>query len=213
MSKHKVLIVDDHELFRKGVRTIIEGFDFVEVSDEASNGKEMLKAIDRNKPDIVLTDIKMPEMNGIEATKKALEKYPDLKIIALSLYGDEVYLESMLELGISGFVLKNTDSQNLQRALKLIIQGKQYFSEELIPYFTKKYIGKEASDEAGLTKREIEVLELIAQGFSNKEIADKLFISLRTVTNHRANLNMKTGSKNTAGLLAYAIKNNLIKMS
>jgi DNA-binding NarL/FixJ family response regulator len=212
-KKQKILIVDDHELFREGIKTIINRFEFAKVVGEATNGKEMLEIIDKCSPDIVLMDIKMPEMNGIEATEQLKQKHPGIYVVALSLYGDEAYLESMLEKGVSGFILKNTDSDNLERALKLISNGKNYFSEELIPYFTKKYIGgDQESDHAGLTKREVEVLKLIGEGYSNKEIAEKLFISLRTVKNHRANLNMKTGSKNTAGLLAYAIKHNILSI-
>lgn len=208
-----VLIVDDHELFREGIKTIIRGFDFAEVIGEAGDGKEVLRLVEQQQPDVILMDIKMPEMNGIEATEKIKRDYPHIQVVALSLYGDEAYLESMLEKGVSGFILKNTDSDNLERALRLIGKGKNYFSEELIPYFTKKYIGgDDASDQDKLTKREIEVLQLIGEGCSNKDIAEKLFISLRTVKNHRANLNMKTGSKNTAGLLAYAIKHNIIDM-
>jgi DNA-binding NarL/FixJ family response regulator len=207
-----IFLVDDHEFFRNGLCVAINRFDNMQVIGEANNGEEFLKKISNNVPDIVLMDIKMPTIDGIEATKQAINKYPDIKIIALSMFGEEEYLESMLEAGAKSFLIKNIGKEELFNALEKVSEGKQYFSEELIPYFTKKYIGKNNIDDPKLTKREIEVLQLIADGLSNKEIADKLFISHRTVTNHRANLNMKTGSKNTAGLLAYAIKKNLVNL-
>lgn len=210
-----IAVVDDHSFFRKGVVMTLGRFKYANVVFEASNGQEFLDLLDQHPVEVVLMDIKMPVMNGIEATEKALEKKPDLRIIAFSMFGDEDYLEKMLAAGISGFILKNIEKEGLDRALQAVADGRQYFSEELIPYFTQKYIKKDepdANDDVALTKRELEVLSLIAEGFSNQEIADELFISIRTVTNHRANLNMKTGSRNTASLLAYAIKNNLIEM-
>jgi DNA-binding NarL/FixJ family response regulator len=210
-----IFVVDDHEFYRKGLVLTISRFKDMQVTGEAANGKELLEHLKNSAvlPDIVLTDIKMPEMDGIEATQKAMQEYKQLKVIALSMFGEEEYLESMLEAGAQGFLLKNIGKEGLKRALDKISQGQQYFSEELLPYFTKKYIGKDTTDDTGLTKREVEVLQLVSEGLSNKEIADRLFISLRTVNFHRANLNMKTGSKNTAGLLAYAIKNNLVDIS
>ncbi len=212
-SKAKIVVVDDHEFFRKGVILTINRFKHFEVVGEVSNGKEFLDFINKNQADIVLMDIKMPQLNGIEATKIAMKKFPYLKIIALSMFGDEEYLEQMLGAGIQGFLLKNIDKDGLEHALQMILDGKQYFSEELLPYFTKKYLQKDKPDKKpALTNRETEVLLLIAEGLTNQQIADKLHISLRTVTNHRANLNQKTGSKNTVNLLSYAVKNNLVKL-
>lgn len=212
-KKVKIIVVDDHEFFRKGVILTISKFKYAEVTAEAVNGIDFLEKMNKTKADIALMDIKMPGMNGIEATKKALQKYPDLKIVALSMFGEEEYLESMIEAGVSGFLLKNVNREGLDYALRSIAEGKNYYSEELMPFFTKKYINKFNEDnQAKLTRRELEVLELVSQGYNNREIAEKLFISIRTVTNHRANLNMKTGSKNTVTLLSYAIKNNLVKM-
>lgn len=217
MSKNKsIIVVDDHEFFRKGLILTINRYKDLHVIGEASCGDEFLTMLDKKTPDIVFMDIKMPGTNGIETTKQALEKNPGIIIIALSMYGEEEYLESMLEAGAQGFLLKNIDKEGLDRALSAICEGRQYFSEELIPYFTKKYLKKSSSNDAGgqgLTKREMEVLGLIAEGFTNKEIAEKLFISERTVTNHRSNLNQKTCSHNTASLLAYAIKHKLVKMA
>ncbi len=159
-------------------------------------------------------DIKMPEMDGITATQKTIEKFPTIKIIALTMFGEEEYLESMLNAGAFGFLLKSIDKEGLFRAIQAVSEGRNYFSEDLMPYFTNKYLRKtkQKENEVSLTKREIEILNLVSKGLTNKEIADKLFISLRTVTNHRAKLNIKTGSKNTVNLLSYAIRNNLIEL-
>ena len=155
----------------------------------------------------------MPNMDGIEATQKALEIDPKLKILALSMFSEEEYLEGMINAGAYGFLLKNADTKELEKAITAIASNKQYFSEEFIPYFTNKYMNKGKDDEkAILTKRELEVLNLVALGYTNQEIADQLFLSINTITNHRANLNSKTGSKNTVNLLSYAIKNKLIKI-
>jgi len=158
----------------------------------------------------VLMDINMPNMNGVEATQKALAKYPGLKIIALSSHEDEDSLETMIEAGVKGFLIKNIDKEVLSRALQAVAQDKPFFSEEFMPYFAKKYLNVKTQptpQDNQLTKRELEVLQLIASGCTNQEIADKLFISLRTVTNHRASLYQKTNVNNTAALLALAIKN------
>jgi DNA-binding NarL/FixJ family response regulator len=186
----------------------------VEVVAEATNGQEFLNLLDSTQVDIVLMDINMPNLNGIEATRLALAKLPDLKVIALSSHEDEAYLEKMIDAGVKGFLLKNIDKEVLSRALQLVVQDKPFFSEEFMPYFTKKFVAEKTSvnPNTQLSKRELEVLQLIASGFSNHEIADKLFISLRTVTNHRAALYQKTGTNNTAALLSMAIKNNWVKI-
>lgn len=188
---------------------------FVEVVGEATNGQEFLDMIDSHAVDIVLMDINMPNMDGVEATKKALANHPSLKIVALSSHQDEAYLETMIEAGVKGFLLKNIDKDILNRALQAVAQDKPFFSEEFMPYFTKKYFNVKTQPSPAdnqISKRELEVLQLIASGYSNQEIADKLFISLRTVTNHRASLYQKTNVNNTAALLALAIKNKWVKI-
>ncbi len=209
--KTKIVIVDDHEFFRKGVGMTIANLSFVELIGEASNGEDLLELLKITKPDIILMDIKMPKMDGITAAEKVKERYPDIKIVALSMFGEEKYLESMLQAGASGFLLKNVDKDGLERALAIIADGKQYFSEELLPYFTKKYTTKEPEDASKLTKRELEVLLLVSKGLTNQEIADQLFISTRTIANHRANIYSKVGTKNAVELLIYAIKNKMIE--
>jgi len=214
-EKLKIIIVDDHEFFRKGLVFVLNKMPFAEVVGEATNGREFLDSLDNQQVDIVLMDINMPNMNGAEATRQALAKLPDLKIIALSSHEEEDYLETMIDAGVKGFLLKNIDKDTLNRALLAVSQDKPYFSEEFMPYFTRKYSSGKSSgtnNDNQLSKRELEVLQLIASGFSNQEIADKLFISLRTVTNHRASLYQKTNVNNTAALLSLAIRNKWVKI-
>lgn len=210
-DKLKVIVVDDHEFFRKGLILVLSRLKYVDIVGEVTNGHEFLSLIDTCEVDIVLMDISMPGMNGIDATRLALGAHPDIKIIALSSHEDEKHLEAMIDAGAKGFMLKNIDKDTLDHALQVVAQDKPFFSEEFMPFFAKKYFGEKSQPVINLiTKRELEVLQAIALGFSNQEIADKLFISLRTVTNHRASLYLKTGTNNTAGLLALGIKNSWV---
>ncbi|MBI5218862.1 MAG: response regulator transcription factor [Bacteroidia bacterium] len=214
MAKNKIIIVDDHEIFRKGLRMVLNKFDHSAVVAEASDGQEFLNMLSTTEANIVLMDIQMPVMNGIEATVKAMELKPELNIIALSMFGEEHYLQSMLEAGAKGFLLKNIDRDKLYKAIEVIAAGNNYFSEEFLVFFTRKFLSKPKDSKITpkLSDRELEVLTLIATGKTDKEIADALFISERTVNGHRANLISKTGSKNTVNLLVYAIKNKLIDL-
>jgi DNA-binding NarL/FixJ family response regulator len=209
-DKLRIIVVDDHEFFRKGLVLVLSKMKFVDVVAEAINGQELLATLEHHTADIVLMDINMPNMNGVEATQKALSKFPDLKIVALSSNEDESLLEKMIDAGVKGFLLKNIDKDILSRALLAISQDKPFFSEEFMSYFARKYFHEKTSAHQQnnlFSKRESEVLQLIASGYSNQEIAGKLFISLRTVTNHRASLYQKANVNNTAALLALAIKN------
>ena len=210
----KVLIVDDHEIFRNGLKMVINRFKNAKVIAEATNGKEFLEIIDKNLPDIVIMDIEMPEMNGIEATTKALEKYPDMKILALSMFNDDNYVESMIDSGVRGFLLKNINKEKLEKAINTVYKGGNYYSEELWEFFTRRISTHDEKpkpeEEYKLTKREQEILEMLSQGKSNKEIAEKLFLSERTVIGHKSNLLSKTQCKNTLCLITYAIKNKMV---
>lgn len=212
-EKLKIFIVDDHEFFRNGLKMVINRLKYAKVIGEASNGKEFLDSISKQEPDIVLIDIQMPQMNGIEATRLALEEFPDLKIVALTMFDDEEYIQSMIDAGAKGFLLKNITKEILDQALHAIQSGKNYYSPELFDFFTKKVVSEPRSDEeVQFTRREKEVLQLICDGLNNKEIADKLFISERTVVGHKSNLLAKTNCKSSVGLLSYAIKNRLVEL-
>ena len=210
----KLYIVDDHKLFREGLKLLLSTQDFVQHIYEASNGKEFVENLSFVDCDVVLMDIEMPEMNGVEATELALRMKPDLKIIVLSMYGDEQYYYKMVDAGVKGFVLKNSGIEKVITAIHKVATGENYFSEELLINILNNMRdnGKNEPDtpDSEISEREMEILYYVCLGLSNQEIADKLFISKRTVDKHRANLLSKTGCRNTAALVMYAIKNKLI---
>ncbi len=209
----RIIIVDDHEIFRSGLRMVINRLGYAEVVAEAGNGLELLELLKTHETDLILMDIEMPIMNGIEATERVLEKFPNVKIIALTMYKDDAYIRSMIEAGVKGFLIKNIRKEVLDRAIQAVFHGKTYYSEELWDYFTKSIIKEEKpEDSLGITKREMEVLMLLSEGLNNKEIADRLFVSERTIVGHKTNLMSKTNTKNTVSLLAYAIRNGLIEI-
>ena len=205
----KVILVDDHKLFRNGLKFILGEIEGIEVIAEASNGKEFLELLKYFNPDLVLMDISMPEMNGVEASKIALENDPNLKILVLSMFGEDAYYNTMIELGVKGFILKDTDNSELRTAIQTILNGNSYFSQELL---LKIIRNKNMSPVIKLSKRETEILALICKGFSTIQISDQLHISHRTVERHRASLLSKTESSNSISLAIYAIKNNLIQI-
>lgn len=209
----RVTIVDDHEIFRSGLKMVINKLGYAKVVAEAADGVEFLELLEQEETDIVLMDIEMPRMNGIEATKNAMERMPSIKIIALTMFKDDAYIQSMIEAGVKGFLIKNIRKEVLDRALQAVYNGKTYYSEELWDYFTKSVTkeDKPGSDLA-LTKRELEVLLLMAEGLNNKEIGERLFVSERTIVGHKSNLMAKTNTKNTVSLLAFAIRNGLIQI-
>jgi DNA-binding NarL/FixJ family response regulator len=213
MEENKVIIVDDHKMFRSGLRFLLSNIPNITVIGEASNGKEFLDMAENETIDIALMDINMPEMNGIDATRIAMEKYPNLKVIVLSMHGEEEYYDQMLDAGVKGFLLKNSDADELIAAIEAVIAGKSYFSQELlVDILDQKRLQKLRTDAVKLSTRELEVLKLICNGFSNAEIAEQLFISHRTVDRHRANLLSKTGCKNSTSLVMYAVKNKIVEI-
>ena len=212
--KNKVLLVDDHKLFRKGLRMLIDTLNRFEVAGEASNGVEFLNLLDQSKPDIVMLDIAMPEMDGIEAARLALLKYPDLKIITLSMFGEQDYYFKMVDAGVKGFLLKNSDFTEVKMALETVMEGGNYFSRELLMNLVNslKNSPEELTPDSPLSDREKEIILLICKGMSTQEIADSLCLSKRTVDSHRANILLKTGCRNTASLVVYAIKEKLVEL-
>lgn len=213
MAKIRVALADDHQLFRNGLRILLGAYPDLEVIAEASNGIELLRVLEHCESDIVLMDINMPEMDGIEATAKIAVSCPDIKVIALSMYGEEEYYYRMVEAGAKGFILKDSDISEVRDAIIAVNKGGNYFSQELLYHVIRRIKNREQEvKSSNLSKREKEILMKICEGLSNHEIADALFISKRTVDKHRANLLAKTNSKNTASLILYAIKNRLIEI-
>lgn len=215
IKKPTIIIVDDHLIFRQGLKSIISQENFAAVIGEASNGLEFLELLSTRKPDVVLMDIDMPHMNGLEATEKAMKMMPDLKIIAFTMFGDEEYYYKMIERGVKGFILKTSGIGELENAIRDVMLGESYFSNELLRKIITHFSNKNNVVDSivnSLTEREMEILHQICQGLSNEEIADKLFISPKTVKSHKSNLLEKTNSKNIQGLILFAIKNKIVDL-
>ncbi|WP_294142648.1 response regulator transcription factor [uncultured Sanguibacteroides sp.] len=216
MDKLRIYLVDDHKLFREGLKLLLSNQDFVHHIYEASNGREFIENLSFVDCDVVLMDIEMPEMNGIEATIQAMKMKPELKIIVLSMYGDEQYYYEMIDAGAKGFMLKNSGIDKVVTAIQKVSEGESFFSEELLVNILNNMRDSKAENhdvvDNDISERELEILCQVCRGLSNQEIADELFISKRTVDKHRANLLSKTGCRNTAALVMYAIKNKLIQI-
>ncbi len=206
----KVVIVDDHKIFRAGLEMILNGMTDLKVVGSAANGNELLQILKQQEADLIFMDIKMPDINGIELTRIVREKYPETKVIALSMYGEIEYFNKMIDAGADGFLLKNTQETELEQAINNVTDGSTYFSKEFISTISKQDWFKTRTSPVELSKRETEVLEHICQGLSNQEIAEELGISTHTVDGHRRNLIVKTGVKNSPSLVMYAIQHGLI---
>jgi DNA-binding NarL/FixJ family response regulator len=213
LEKISVFLVDDHQLFREGLKLMLNLNPQIGSIYQAANGIEFLELLEKITPDVVLMDIDMPLMNGVEATKRALSLNSGIKIIALSMYGEDEYYIKMIEAGARGFILKNSDIDVVEEAIHEVVAGQNYFSSDvmanLVLSLNKKKSGEVKNE---LTERESEILYLICKGLSNQEIADTLFLSKRTVDKHRENILSKTNVKNTAGLVMFAIKHGIIQV-
>jgi len=211
----KVLLVDDHRLIRDGIKFYLEKEDQgISIAGEAGDGKQALIFLEKNPGavDIMLTDISMPEMNGVELANEVNKRFPNVKIIAITMIKDSQYVKQMLQAGASGYLLKNAREKEIVEAVKTVSNGETYYAQEatkaIMDFMSKK---KQDPEVVAISKREKEVLRLIIDELSNQEIADKLFISIRTVEAHKRNLMEKTGSKTLAGLVKYAINNFLFE--
>ena len=214
MACCRIILVDDHALFRSGLRGLLDRRDEYTVVGEAGDGAEFLAMLPTTEADVVFMDISMPVMNGAEATERALQMRPGLKIITLSMFGDENYYARMVDAGACGFLLKDSDIDEVTAAIEAVMSGGNYFSPALQSSLGQFGGNDDAAADLpdGLSSREIEILVGVCRGLSNQEIADELFISKRTVDKHRANIMEKTGCRNTASLVVYAISNRLIDM-
>ncbi|MEG1759661.1 MAG: response regulator transcription factor [Alistipes sp.] len=208
----RIILVDDHSLFRNGLRGLLDRCADYRVVGEAASGEEFLALLPEMEVDVVFMDIAMPGINGDEATERALILRPDLRIITLSMFGDENYYSRMVEAGAKGFLLKDSDIKEVIAAIEAVRTGGSYFSEELLLSLTNRMRTRENLTDEQLSLRETEILVAVCRGLSNQQIADELFISKRTVDKHRANILEKTGCKNTASLVVYAIKHHIVEL-
>jgi len=214
MANVRIAVVDDHEIVRDGIQILLEDEPGFEIVGEAKTGKEAVELCKSQKVDLVVMDITMPEMDGIQATKIIKEKNPEIKVLALTMLSEDQHIRKMIKAGASGYILKSSGKEELIKAVNKIMDGQHYFSDGATQSILKELVNPvvskvKSTEMASLTDRELEILKLIVDEYTNQEIADELFISVRTVDAHRRNLLQKTGAKNTAGLVKYAIENKL----
>lgn len=214
MSKKTILLVDDHKIIRDGLKLYFEDSDEYEVAAEAEGGQQALDLLKDRDFDLVITDISMPQMDGITFTQNLKQLKPDQKVMALTMMGENQHIKHMLSAGANGYILKNSERNEIFQAIETILRGENYYSGDVTKVIMDSMTGKRKPTqrltlETPLSTREKEVLELIVKEFSNQEIADKLFISVRTVDAHKRNLLEKTGCKNIAGLVVYAIEHDI----
>lgn len=216
MESINLAIADDHKIFREGLKAVLEDQPDFRISIEAGNGKELIDLLPARKTDVVLMDIKMPLMDGMQATAHIHEHFPEVKVLALSMYHEDKYIVDMMKSGASGYLLKNAEPREIIEAVTTVHAREFYFNERLSVTLVKQLLGKSADlpgpdrDHIDLNDRETEILSLICREYTNMEIAEKLFLSVRTVEGYRTRLFEKIGSKNIAGLVIFAIKRGII---
>jgi len=217
MEKIRLILVDDHQLVRTGIANLLSGEPGFEIIGEAADAKELFDLLKLSQPDITVLDIALPGMSGIEITKKLHYEFPGIRILILSMHTSEEFIFNAINSGARGYLPKNTSRKELIEAIYAIQRGEEYFAESISNVILKSYIRKAKSDshddqdeENILSKREIEVLRLFAEGLTNQEIADKLFISIRTVESHKNHIMARLELKTTVDLIKFAIRNNIV---
>ena len=218
MNKIRVYIADDQTLFRKGMGRLVRSFPNVDDVKEASNGKELLDLVKKEPPHVILMDLEMPIMDGIEATEKILNKYPDVKIVVLSMHDTQQHIFYLMELGAHAFLLKNAEPEEVEEAINSVIKNDFYQNEIVVNALRKGAMDKKKADSrpifqntVALTDREKEILLLVCRELTMKEIGEKLSLSEKTIHNHRARIMDKLGVRNTVGLVKYAYESGLIE--
>lgn len=212
MDKRRILLVDDHQLVIDGLRGFIEELESVIVIGEANNGQDAITYAGVLSPDLILMDIDMPILSGIQATQEIKKTHPNVKIIIISMHNEKGLIKKLISFGADGYLLKNSPKKEVVEAVQLVLNGGKYFSEDVLLSLEKKKVVFDDSDEiTQLTDREIEIIRLVADGLTNKEIGEQLFISHRTVDTHRTNLMKKLEVTNVAGLIRFAFNNKIIQ--
>lgn len=214
MKKINVMIADDHSLIREGLKQLLEFDGTIKVVGEASNGKECLEKIYVCNPDVLLLDINMPEMNGIEVLKKMKAENSQIKVLILTVHNEMDYLMKAVDIGVDGYILKDSESAELKKAIRAVMDGENYIQPSLIPALNSQLVNRDSDKDmiSSLTNRELEVLVQVANGMFNKEIATNLNISERTVKNHISNIFKKIDVSDRTQAAVFAIKNNIIKL-
>lgn len=218
-EKIKILLVDDHHLVRTGIANLLSGEPDIEVVGEAANATEMLDLLQQQKPELAILDIALPDMSGIELARQMAREFSAVKVVFLSMYTSEEFVFNAINSGAKGYLPKNTSRSELLEAIRSVAKGDEYFAESISNTILKSYIKKAKSgnpeqlrNESLLSKREMEVLRLFAQGLTNQEIADKLFISIRTVESHKNHIMQRLELKTTVDLIKFALRNNLVNL-
>lgn len=210
----KIIIADDHQIFIDGLKALLSEIEDFEIIKEAPNGKVLLEILEDQLPDVILLDMNMPEIDGLEATKIISEKYSSIKILMLTMFGTVDYIQKLIKAGAQGYLLKNTGKAELELAIRSLIKGENYYSQEVSNRIMEGLQKRQKQDKdyqiVELTDREKEVLILIAEELTTNEIADKLFISKHTVETHRKNLISKLNVRNVNGLVKYAVQQGLV---
>jgi len=217
MDKTRIVIADDHEVVRKGLRAILEGHPGWEVCGEAADGRSAVEKSEELHPDIVVVDIGMPQLNGLEATRQILKNQPEIKVLVLSVYESEQLVEEVLDAGARGYVLKSDASRDLVRAIEELQRNHTFFTSRVGQLVLETYLGKRAHGKmkggsSPLTPREREVVQLLAEGKSSKEVAVALNLSVKTAETHRANIMRKLDVHSISELVLYAVKNNIVQI-
>jgi DNA-binding NarL/FixJ family response regulator len=210
MIKIRVVLADDHPLIREGFKSLLKKSEKFEIVGEAENGRELIEVATSIEPDVILTDVKMPFMNGLEAIEQLSKSFPAMKFIVLTMHEEREYIVNALKIGASGYLLKTVDGPELEKAIITIFQGGKYFSPIVTNILAEAVKKPDTNETSEITPREKEVLDLVAQGKSTKQIADQLNISIRTVESHRINMLKKMKVNNTAELIKKALELKLI---
>jgi two-component system, NarL family, nitrate/nitrite response regulator NarL len=215
IKKIRVVIADDHPLFREGIRSVLSREDHFEVLAEASDGEECVRLVKNFSPDLVLMDISMPKMNGLEAAQVLKKVAPDVKVLAMSVHNNKEYIHRMVDAGVQGYVVKDSPAEELVSAIEAVNRGEAYFSQNLSQMILKEFVGnngRKKQKRSELSKREGQVLGLIAEGLGNKEIAHRLFVSIRTIETHRERIMKKLDIHSIAGLTKFALSNGFTRL-
>lgn len=216
MKRIRVLLVDDHAILREGIKALLEKQDNIEVVAEAADGREAISRVAQFRPDVVVLDISMPMMDGLESTRQMKRENPDIKVLVLTMHDNEEYFFQLLRAGASGYVTKKSVSRELVSAIEAVYRGESFFCPSMAKFLLSDFLrldkAVENTDQEELTPREREIVKLIAEGYTNQQIADLLHRSVKTIESHRSNILRKLGIHDSIELVKYAVRKKLIEI-